>query len=744
MSFLVSDGVFPSNEGRGYVLRRIIRRPVRHAYLLDVDAPRHARRSSTPPSRSWARPTPTSSSNHDFVRNVVAREEERFRADPASRAPTILDAELDELPEGGRSAGSVAFLLHDTHGFPLELTQEIAAERGHRRRPGRLRRRDGRAAPPGQGRPQERRRRRRRPRLYAELLEQFGPTEFVGRDEYETKAEVLAVVGRTATTRVVLDRTPVLRRVRRPGRRHRRDHLRHRAGPRSSTPSTAPPALVPPQGAARSRASSRPARASRPPSTASAATPSAATTPPPTSCTGRCARSLGEHVKQQGSSSTPDRLRFDFSHYEAAHRPTRSRQIEDLVNADVLANHAGPPLRDHQGRTPSELGAIAFFGDKYGDIVRVLEAGPHSTELCGGTHVRPLGDIGPVKIISEGSIGSNMRRIEAVTGLRAHRAAPRRRGRASPRPPSVLGVATDELVDAVERRRRRGQGAARRGQGAQAPGRRRRRRRPRRRAPSTASSWPGSTGSTATTCATSPSPSATSPASGPSCSAARPTAAVSPSSRPSRPTAGCDAAELIADAAKAVKGGGGKSADLAVAGGKDPAAPRRRPRPGPRRRRHRLSVACAPSASTSAAKRIGVAVSRLRRHAGHARTRSSRARGDRAARPPPPRSSWPPRPRSSASWWACRSRSTASIGPAAERRARRGRASWVPPPTLPVETYDERLTTVTADRILCERSLEGQGPPQGGRQGRRRGDPAGLARRPALRAARRPTSDRRP
>ncbi|MEZ5205337.1 MAG: DHHA1 domain-containing protein [Acidimicrobiales bacterium] len=123
---------------------------------------------------------------------------------------------------------------------------------------------------------------------------------------------------------------------------------------------------------------------------------------------------LGSHVKQQGSWVGPDRLRFDFSHYEAV-TADQIQAIEDLVNADVLVNS---PVRHFETTKAeaTELGAIAFFGEKYGDIVRVLEAGPHSTELCGGTHVRRTGDIGPMKVVAESSIGSNLRRIEAVSG----------------------------------------------------------------------------------------------------------------------------------------------------------------------------------------------------------------------------------------------------------------------------------------------------------------------------------------
>ena len=124
---------------------------------------------------------------------------------------------------------------------------------------------------------------------------------------------------------------------------------------------------------------------------------------------------LGSHVKQQGSLVAPDRLRFDFSHFEPV-TDDQIRQIEDLANREILGN---APVRHFETtmNEARELGAIMFFGDKYGEIVRVLEAGEHSTELCGGTHVRRLGDIGPVKVVSEASIGSNLRRIEAVTGF---------------------------------------------------------------------------------------------------------------------------------------------------------------------------------------------------------------------------------------------------------------------------------------------------------------------------------------
>jgi alanyl-tRNA synthetase len=159
-------------------------------------------------------------------------------------------------------------------------------------------------------------------------------------------------------------------------------------------------------------------------------------------------RVLGDHVKQQGSHVGPDRLRFDFSHFEAL-TVEQVVAVEDLANADVLAN---PSCRHYEAtRDEAEsVGAIAFFGDKYGETVRVLEAGPHSTELCGGTHVAALGDIGPIKIVTEGSIGSNIRRIEAVTGT-----APIDRLRSAEalldRAAALVGVPVDDVLNAYPR-----------------------------------------------------------------------------------------------------------------------------------------------------------------------------------------------------------------------------------------------------------------------------------------------------
>ena len=157
---------------------------------------------------------------------------------------------------------------------------------------------------------------------------------------------------------------------------------------------------------------------------------------------------LGHHVKQAGSLVAPDRLRFDFSHYEPV-TPEQIEQIERLANAETLANTAVRAFETTKTEA-EELGAIAFFGDKYGDIVRVLEAGS-SVELCGGTHVRATGDIGTIKVVSEGSIGSNLRRIEAVTG-EASVALLQRDERALADAARLVGAAPDDLVGGVQRK----------------------------------------------------------------------------------------------------------------------------------------------------------------------------------------------------------------------------------------------------------------------------------------------------
>ena len=275
---------------------------------------------------------------------------------------------------------------------------------------------------------------------------------------------------------------------------------------------------------------------------------------------------LGDHVKQAGSLVAPERLRFDFSHYEPV-TPEQIEEIERIANSATLAN-TGVRAFETSKSEAEELGAIAFFGDKYGDIVRVLEAGP-SIELCGGTHVRATGDIGTIKVVGEGSIGSNLRRIEAVTG-EGSVALLQRDERVLAEAAKLVGASSDDLARRGAAQARRAAGARRRAQGAAVQAGHRSGRRAGRRRPSTASSCSASTGWRRTTCASWRSPCATRPASRSSCSPASPAAAGSASSRRSQPATGIQASSLIKDAAKAVGGGGGGKGDVATAGGRDP------------------------------------------------------------------------------------------------------------------------------------------------------------------------------
>ena len=441
-TFLVADGVVPSNEDRGYVLRRIIRRAVRFAYMLDVERP------VMPPLverciQIMGGAYPELVEGHDRVVDMIAREEEGFRRTLA-RGSVLLDSALDAVPEGGRLSGSVAFELHDTYGFPLEVTTEMAELRGvgvdlegfesdmaaQRERSRAAGRKTGVAA--GETAEAER-----------ALLADAGPTIFTGREEETTTATVLAVIG----DGLFLDRTPFYAEsggqvgdsgtITTPtGTARVLDTTYALPGLHRHTFELVEGTVEPGQEATASIDVERRAAIRR-------------------NHTGThvlhwaLREVLGEHVKQQGSWVGPDRLRFDFAHH-AAVSPDEIRRIEDLANHEILSN---APVR-HFETTMEEarrLGAIMFFGDKYGEIVRVLEAGPHSTELCGGTHVHALGDIGPLKIVSETSIGSNIRRIEAVTGTgpieRLRVEEDRLRAAAD-----LLGVPTEDLQGGIEKR----------------------------------------------------------------------------------------------------------------------------------------------------------------------------------------------------------------------------------------------------------------------------------------------------
>ncbi|MBV8296091.1 MAG: alanine--tRNA ligase, partial [Acidimicrobiia bacterium] len=329
------------------------------------------------------------------------------------------------------------------YGFPLELTREIAAERGIKvdeegfemaMADQRDRARSARAGGEADGEATE---------AYRALLEQFGPTEFVGYRDYDAKGRILDV----GKDELILDRTPFY--AESGGQVGDTGEVSTDTGVFRVTDTTyaVPGQLVRHHGTlvegevtagqeALARIDAERREAIRRNHTGTHLLHWA------------LREVLGPHVKQQGSLVAPDRLRFDFSHYQPVTRQELDR-VEALANARVLANE---PVRAYETSKDEadKTGAIAFFGDKYGDVVRVVEAGTRSVELCGGTHVGALGMIGPIKIVSEGSIAANMRRIEALTGEGSLEHF-RRDEDLLERTAGVLRVRPDELPDRIER-----------------------------------------------------------------------------------------------------------------------------------------------------------------------------------------------------------------------------------------------------------------------------------------------------
>ncbi|HEX6595519.1 MAG TPA: alanine--tRNA ligase, partial [Acidimicrobiales bacterium] len=439
-AFLINDGVFPSNEDRGYVLRRILRRAVRQGFGLGVEGlvlPAMAEAAIDVMSPAY----PELGTNRGFIVDVMTREEERFRQ-TLRTGTAMLDEELSSSRGTGTLAGDVAFRLHDTYGFPLELTLEMAAERGVEvdvagfEAEMEAQRARARAAQSAGGANAA------RSGGYRELVDQFGPTEFLGYQTTEARGRVLAVNG----NEVFLDRTPFYAEAggqvgdtgiitTDTGRARVLDTTLAVPGLHRHTIEMLEGRLQAAQEAEAVVDTDRRDNIRRN-HTATHLLHWAFRTV------------LGEHVKQHGSLVAPDRLRFDFSHFSQVGADELG-EVERMANSEVILND---PVRAYE-TTQDEarrLGAMALFGEKYGEIVRVVEAGHHSIELCGGTHVSALGGVGPIKLLGEGSIGSNLRRVEALTGDSSltHIASEER---TLVQVAKLLRVSPAEVVDAVER-----------------------------------------------------------------------------------------------------------------------------------------------------------------------------------------------------------------------------------------------------------------------------------------------------
>ncbi len=422
-AFLVSDGVQPSNEGRGYVLRRIMRRAIRHGSRLGLEEPfLHAVVKVVVQQMRDA--YPELQENEAFVLEATRHEEESFRRTLA-RGLRLIDEEIARAKGTKVLSGDVVFLLHDTHGFPWDLTQIIARERGFDVDLDRYeelmeaQRQRGTFGGSGEKAVAD---------LWPALHGRLGDTVFLGYEGegHEGEGTIVALVKdgrevpelRTGDTGEVLsDRTPFYGEsggqvgdtggiVGHGGKAEAQvvDTKRpvpglvvHEAQVTSGTLRVGDMVQLSVDGERRNAI-----RANH-------------------SATHLLHRALkivlGEHVKQAGSVVAPDYLRFDYSHFSPP-TPEQLEQVEDMVNRWILENEDAE-TRVMALDEAKKAGAVALFGEKYGERVRVVSVHPQSTELCGGTHVRRTGDIGLFKITSEGGIASGVRRIVALTGLGA-------------------------------------------------------------------------------------------------------------------------------------------------------------------------------------------------------------------------------------------------------------------------------------------------------------------------------------
>ncbi|MFN3986460.1 MAG: alanine--tRNA ligase [Rhodocyclaceae bacterium] len=416
-SFLIADGVIPGNEGRGYVLRRIIRRAIRHGYKLGARAAFFHRLVPDLVAEMGAA-YPELGTGQRRIVDVLRQEEERFFA-TIENGMEILEGELAAMKQSGVSvfSGETAFKLHDTFGFPLDLTADVCREREVTV--------DAVAFDAAMARQKAQARAAGKFKM-ATNLEYAGPeTAFHGYERLEEKARVLAlykdgspvdelVEGDTGV--VVLDNTPFY--AESGGQVGDCGELRSGAGIFAVEDTQKIQAAVfGHHGVVKTGSLIVGADVvARVDGSARAAT---ARNHSVTHLMHKALREvLGSHVQQKGSLVDPDKTRFDFTH-SAALSAEEIREVEELVNAEILANaetQAELMAMDDAQKT----GAMMLFGEKYGDVVRVLTIGS-STELCGGTHVGRTGDIGLFKIVSEGGVAAGVRRVEAITGTNALR-----------------------------------------------------------------------------------------------------------------------------------------------------------------------------------------------------------------------------------------------------------------------------------------------------------------------------------
>ena len=426
VTFMIGDGILPGNEGRSYILRRLLRRAVYHGRLLGIQGTFMAEYAHEVAVLLGAE-YPELVEKSALIDGILTAEEERFGA-TLDAGESKLTAELEQLEDGAQLSGEVAFLLHDTYGFPIDLTREIAANAGHvvdmdafdaamteqRERARASANRDA------WGNAQS---------IWVALSDRLDETVFDGYDNNELSGvRVIALVqdgqevesaAAGSEVEVVLDRTPFYAemggqvgdtgKLTAPGLYVHVTDTKHRDGGLESHVGVVEEGTISVGDSVTATIDAGRRELIRRNHTATHLLDAA------------LKKVLGDHVNQAGSLVAPDRMRFDFTHFEALTKDELDR-IEGMVNAEIFA--AKPVVTQIMSIEDAKAaGAVALFGEKYGDVVRVVSAGaedaPFSRELCGGTHARNTADLGLFKIISESSVGSNSRRIEAVTSMGA-------------------------------------------------------------------------------------------------------------------------------------------------------------------------------------------------------------------------------------------------------------------------------------------------------------------------------------
>jgi alanyl-tRNA synthetase len=411
ISCAIADGIMPGNDGRNYVIRRILRRGILYGKKIGL-ATGFFEQLVAPVVESLGPVFPELVAQQDIIRRVIRAEEESFGR--------TLDRGIELFSEhaskganasGGKFPGEIAFLLYDSYGFPLDMTQLLASERGLT------------VDIAGFEVEMEKQRDRGRAAQKKEIVvaategEATGlaATKFLGYEHTHAHAQLIDVIRADQDTFLVFDQTPFYAEM--GGQAgdtgtalingtlaHFTDCVKDKAGRHLHKLAEASGLVVAPGARAelsvdivRRRAISRQHSAAH-------------------LIHWALRKVLGTHVRQAGTSKTPDRMRFDFSHFEAV-TPAQLREVEALVNAKVIDNAKVETYETEFDKKPE--GTLAFFGDKYGKYVRVVDIGGYSRELCGGTHVSTAGEIGLIKIVAEMAVAAGTRRIEAVAGQAA-------------------------------------------------------------------------------------------------------------------------------------------------------------------------------------------------------------------------------------------------------------------------------------------------------------------------------------